>query len=98
MKEGVAIMKKCTFGTGKSRGFRLEWDGRASGGVLYLFGVQSFGEYEEKRKTFVTGTGQVSVYGEGLTVQTYRSGCVEVCGKIFGVSLDREGAEPDVSD
>ena len=92
-------MKKCGCGTKNHGSFRLEWEARAKGdGALYLFGVRSFGEYGERRKTFLTGAGIVSVYGEGLTVQTFRSGCVEVCGTILGVSLDREGGQRVATD
>ena len=92
-------MKKCGCETGKRGVFRLEWEEKAKGeGVLYLFGVRSFGEYGERRKSFLTGAGNVSVYGEGLSVQTFRSGCVEVCGRILGVSLDREGGDGNASD
>ena len=70
------------------RKFRLEWEGDADGnGRLYLFGVRSFGEYEEKRKRFRTDAGDVSVYGERLSVETFRSGGVEVAGRITGVSF-----------
>lgn len=86
-------MKKGGCGTAKHGAFRLEWEVKATGGALYLFGVKSFGEYGEKRKSFLTGAGVVSVYGEGLTAQTFRSGCVEVCGNVLGVSLDREGVK-----
>ena len=72
------------------RSFRLEWEECRNGeGRIYLFGVISFREYEEKRKRFETPSGCVSVFGERLSVTTYRSGCVEVCGGILGVSFDR---------
>ena len=77
------------------RGFRLEWEGRGDGsGRIYLFGVRSFGAYEEKRKCFRVDAGSVSVYGELLSVQTFRSGAVEVLGRIAGVSF-APGREDD---
>ena len=79
-------------------GFRLEWEGNGRSGTVYLFGVESFGEYGEKSKTFLTDGGKVTVYGVDLTVETFRSGCVEVAGRIFGVSLDETEGRDHASD
>lgn len=82
-------MKKKGTRNGGRRGFRLEWEGTKDGnGTLYLFGVDSFGEYEERRKGFLTGAGSVSVIGDNLLIQTFRSGGVEVNGRIRGVTFD----------
>ena len=83
-------MKNRLFGgLSAKRGLRLEWEVDADGsGRLFLFGVASFGAYEEKRKCFQTDAGSVSVYGERLSVETFRSGGVEVAGQIAGVSFD----------
>ena len=57
----------------RKRAFRLEWEERSGGdGTLYLDGVLSFGEFAEKRKRFLTGVGVVSVFGERLSVLTFR--------------------------
>ncbi|MBO4284516.1 MAG: hypothetical protein J5958_07850 [Clostridia bacterium] len=76
----VTLIRKC--------GFRVEWEEDTDGsGRLFLFGVASFGAYEEKKKCFLTKAGKVSVYGERLSVETFRSGGVEVVGRIVGVSF-----------
>ena len=68
---------------GGKRGFRLEWEENRNGaGTLYLFGVEQFGDYTDRCKSFQTGAGVLSVSGEGLSVTTFRSGAVEVTGKI----------------
>ena len=90
-------MKNICLKPGRGNGrFRVEWDARKDGsGTLYLYGVKTFGENGERCKRFVTEGALVSVYGEDLSVLTFRSGCVEVCGRILGVSYgperDREG-------
>ena len=88
-------MKNGLFGGLSARcGFRLEWEGDADGsGRLFLFGVASFGAYEEKRKCFLTDAGKVSVCGERLSVETFRSGGVEVVGRILGVSFTNQREE-----
>ena len=73
---------------GARRGFRLEWEENRDGnGRIFLFGVDSFGAYEENRKIFLTSAGIVTVLGERLSVRTFRSGSVEVSGTIGGVSF-----------
>ena len=75
----------------RSGGFRVECESRRDGsGTLYLYGVVSFGLNEQRCKRFQTAGTVVSVWGDGLSVLTYRSGCVEVCGHILGVSCDSE--------
>lgn len=79
-------MKNACKGNG---GFRVEWESKRNGSdTLYLYRVESFGEYEAKCKRFRTAGAVVAVYGEDLAVLTYRSGCVEVCGRILGVSRE----------
>ncbi len=86
-------MKNACKGSG---GFRVEWESKRNGfDTLYLFGVESFGEYEAKCKRFRTVGAVVAVYGEDLAVLTYRSGCVEVCGRILGVSKEAVKGETD---
>ena len=68
--------------------FRLEWEGTSDGfGRLYLFGVESFGEYRTERKCFRFSCGCVFITGRELSVLTYRFGGVEVTGKIAGVTF-----------
>ena len=82
--------------------FRLEWESDRDGvGRLFLFGVASFGRYGESEKRFLTAGGDVAVRGERLSVRTYRSGGVEVCGSIREVSFDpsvRRGKGNDRAD
>ena len=83
------MKKRATRPLIRRRGFRMEWEGdEGDSGRLFLFGVRAFGAFEEKRKSFQTDAGSVSVYGERLTVETFRSGGVEVAGRIAGVSFD----------
>jgi len=79
---------KTSVGPIRRRRFRLEWSGDPEDGLLYLFGVDSFGEYAEDRKSFLTGAGKVTVVGKGIRVSTFRSGGVEIRGRIRGVKLD----------
>ncbi|MBP5428576.1 MAG: YabP/YqfC family sporulation protein [Clostridia bacterium] len=83
-------MMKKERGRGAGRSvFRLEWESDRDGvGRLFLFGVATFGRYGENEKRFLTADGAVSVRGERLSVKTYRSGGVEVCGSIREVSFD----------
>lgn len=75
------------------RAFRLEWEGDGGRGRVYLFGVRSIGEYADRCKRFMTSAGWVSVFGNRLTLSTYRSGCVVISGEILGVSVDGKPKE-----
>ena len=89
-------MKNACTKAKRSGGFRVEWESKRNGSdTLYLYGVESFGEYEEKCKRFRTAGEVVAVYGDNLAVLTYRSGCVEVCGRILGVSRESVKGESD---
>ncbi len=89
-------MKNACSRAAKGGGFRVEWESKRNGAdALYLYGVESFGEYEAKCRRFRTGGEVIAVYGENLAVLTYRSGCVEVCGRILGVSREKGKEDAD---
>ena len=74
---------------GQRRSFRLEWtEDREGEGTVYLFGVETFGDYSEKQKSFYTRAGKVTVLGEELFVSTFRSGGIEISGSVRGVTFD----------